>query len=67
MGKKGKSDSEGQKRLQRMRFLCELTTSDRVDIEKLVDENPGLSKSDQHLIFENYARVKLNTSLQGFP
>jgi hypothetical protein len=59
----GKNQSAGQKRLQKMRLLCKLTTSERVDIEKLVEAHPDVSDSDRHLIYENYARVKLNTSL----
>jgi hypothetical protein len=63
MGKKGKSD--GQKRLEKMRSLCKLTSSGRVNIEDVVRTNPasGLSKADEYRIFEKIARNVLKTSL----
>ena len=61
MGKIGKS--AGQKRLEKMRLLCKLTSSGRVNIEDVVRTNPDLSKADEYQIFENYATNVLKTSL----
>ncbi len=47
----GKPKSEGQRRLNRMRFMCKLTMEGKLNIEDLVDKSRDLSASDLHLIF----------------
>ena len=53
--------SQGQNRLKRMRYLCELTVKGTISIEEV--DLTTVSQEDQHRIFQNYAMAKLNISL----